>query len=101
MSLQFRSQIYLSFPGDARNLVIRVRLRWKWSTWKEVARLADRVGAGSQRRVARRAHADSEADQTEGRGQVRHGRVPVRVWKDKSRNDDPNRARLENRNNRR
>src|SRR4030095_4424890 len=101
MALQFRAQIYLSFPGDARNLVIRVRLRWKRSTWKKVSRFADRVGSGSRRGVARRAHADSEADQSERRGQVRHGRVPVRVWKDKSRNDDPNRARLEGRNNRR
>ena len=51
-----------SLPRDARDLVVRVRLRRQCPVGEEVLRFADRVGDRSRRGLARRAHADREAD---------------------------------------
>ena len=65
------------FPDDARDLVIRIRLRRQRTARQEVLRAAYRLGDGARRRLARRAHADPQADQPRGRVEVHRRRVPV------------------------
>ena len=50
------------YPGDARDLVVRLGLRRQRVARQEMLRAADRVGDGTRRGLARRAHADPRRD---------------------------------------
>ena len=62
-------------------------------------RIASRDGA--RRGLARRAHADPQADLAAGRVQVRHGRLPVGLRQDQPRDADPDARGLDRRDGRR
>ena len=71
VAVQRRQQVHRPLPRDARDLVLRLRLRRQRAARQEVLRAADRLGDGARRGLARRAHADPEAHLAGGRGQVR------------------------------
>ncbi len=58
-----RAQVHLPLPGDTRDLVVRLRLRRQRAPRQEVPRAAHRLGPGTRRGLARRAHADPQAHQ--------------------------------------
>ena len=77
---------YIShFPDDPRDLELRLRVRRQRAARQEVLLAADRVGDGARRGLARRAHADPQADQPGGQGVLRRGRVPVGLRQDQPR----------------
>ncbi len=76
------------FPRGPRDLELRFRLRRQRSARQEVLLAAHRVGDGPRRGLARRAHADPQADLARGQGVLRRGGVPVGVRQDQPR-DDP------------
>ena len=57
-----RHQVHRPLPGRPRDLVLRLRLRRQRAAGQEVLRAAHRLGDGPRRRLARRAHADPQAD---------------------------------------
>ena len=61
LALQRREQVHRPLPRDARDLVLRLRLRRQRAPRKEVLRPAHRLGHGPRRRLAGRAHAHPEA----------------------------------------
>ena len=65
---QRRGQVHRPLPGDARDLVVRLGLRRQRAPRQEVLRAAHRLGHGARRGLARRAHADPQADLARGRG---------------------------------
>ena len=71
LALQRREQVHRPLPRDPRDLVLRLRLRRQRAARQEVLRAAHRLGDGPRRGLARRAHADPQADLARGRGQVR------------------------------
>ena len=77
VALRRRQQVHRPLPGDARDLVLRLRLRRQRAARQEVLRAADRLGDGPRRGLAGRAHADPQAHLARGRGQVRRRRLPV------------------------
>ena len=101
VAVQRREQVHRPLPRDARDLVVRLGLRRQRAARQEVLRAADRVGDGPRRGLARRAHADPQADLARGRGQVHRRRVPERLRQDQPGDDDPDAARLEGRDDRR
>ena len=66
VAVQRRQQVHLPFPRDARDLVVRLRLRRQRAARQEVPRAADRVRPGARRGLARRAHADPQAHEPRG-----------------------------------
>ena len=62
LALQRRQQVHRPLPRDARDLVLRLRLRRQRPARQEVLRAADRLGDGPRRGLAGRAHADPQAD---------------------------------------
>ena len=88
VAVQRRQQVHRALPRDARDLVVRLRLRRQRAARQEVLRAAHRVGHGARRRLARRAHADRQAHVARGRDALHHRRVPVGV-----RQDQPGHAR--------
>ena len=96
-----RHEVHRPLPRDARDLVLRLRLRRQRAARQEVLRAADRLGDGARRGLDGRAHADPQAHRPARRGEVRDGRVPVRVRQDEPRDADPDAARLEGRDDRR
>ena len=101
VAVQRQQQVHLPFSRDSRDLVVRLGLRWKRPARQEVPRAPDRVGAGARRGLARRAHADPQADQPAGRGALRDRRLPVGVRQDQSRHAGADGAGLEGRDDRR
>ena len=57
-----RHQVHRPLPRDPRDLVLRLRLRRQRAARQEVLRAAHRLGDGPRRGLARRAHADPQAD---------------------------------------
>ncbi len=93
LALRRREQVHRPLPRDPRDLVLRLGLRRQRPARQEVLRAADRLGDGARRGLARRAHADPEADLARGRGQVHRRRLPVRVRQDQPRDADPDASR--------
>ncbi len=58
LAVQRHGQVDRSFSGDARDLVVRLRLRRQRAPGQEMSGAAHRLGHGARRRLARRAHAD-------------------------------------------
>ncbi len=83
------------FPETREILVVRLRLRRQRAVGKEVLRPADRLGDGPRRRVARRAHADRQADVPVRGGPVCNGGVPIGVRQDQPGDAHPDPSRLE------
>ena len=54
-------QVHRALPRDARDLVVRLRLRRQRAARQEVLRAAHRLGDGPRRGLAGRAHADPQA----------------------------------------
>ena len=82
-------QVHRPFPGDARDLELRFRLRRQCAPGQEMLRAADRVGDGTRPGLARRAHADPGRDLAHGREDVRDRRVSERLRQDQFRDADP------------
>ncbi len=78
-------QVHRALPRDPGDLVLRLRLRRKRAARQEVLRAADRVGDRPRRGLARRAHADPQADLARGRVPLHRRRVPVSVRQDEPR----------------
>ncbi len=95
VAVQRREQVHRALPRDARNLVLRLRLRRQRAARQEVLRAADRLGDGARRGLDGRAHADPQADLARGRGQVHRRRVPLGVRQDQPRDVDPDARGLE------
>ena len=101
LALQRRQQVHRPLPRDARDLVLRLGLRRQRAARQEVLRAADRLGDGARRGLARRAHADPQADLARGQGQVRGRRLPVRLRQDQPGDADPDARGLDRRDGRR
>ena len=101
LALQRRQQVHRPLPGDARNLVLRLRLRRQRPARQEVLRAADRLGDGARRGLDGRAHADPQTDLARGRRQVHRRRLPVGLRQDQPGDAGPDPARLEGRDGRR
>ena len=89
LAVQRQGQVDRPFPGDARDLVVRLGLRRQRAPRQEVPRAAHRIGDGARRRLARRAHADPRHAGARRREDLCRGRVSVRVRQDQSRDADP------------
>ena len=79
-----------ALPRDARDLVVRLRLRRQRPARQEVLRAAHRLRDGARAGLARRAHADPQADLARGRRALRRRRVPLGL-----RQDEPRDARAD------
>ena len=91
-----RHQVHHPLPGDPRNLELRVGLRRQCAAGQEVLFAADRFGDGPRRGLARRAHADPQADLTGEQGVLHRRGVPVGLRQDQPRDaaaDHPGLAR--------
>ena len=96
-----RDQVHLALPRDPRDLELRLRLRRQRAAGQEVLRAAHRVGHRARRGLARRAHADPQADLAGGEGLLRRRRVPERLRQDQPRHAAAHGARLARRDRRR
>ena len=95
-----RHQVHQPLPGDPRDLELRLRLRRQRAARQEVLLAAHRVGDGPRRGLARRAHADPQADLAGEQGVLHRRGVPVGVRQDQPRDaaaDDPGLARRDRR----
>ena len=101
MALRRRQQVHRPLPRDARDLVLRLRLRRQRAARQEVLRAADRLGDGPRRGLAGRAHADPQAHLARGRGEVRGRRLPVGLGQDQPGDADPDARGLDRRDDRR
>ena len=101
VAVQRREQVHRAFPGNARDLVVRLGLWRQRAARQEVLRAAHRLGDGARRGLAGRAHADPEADLARGRGQVHRRRLPQRLRQDQPGDADPDARGLEGRDDRR
>ena len=88
-----RHEVHRPLPRDARDLVLRLRLRRQRPARQEVLRAAHRLGDGARRGLARRAHADPQADLAGGQGVLRRRRLPVGLRQDQPRHADPDASR--------
>ena len=75
-------EVHQPLPGDPGDLELRLRLRRQRAARQEVLRAADRLGHRPRRGLARRAHADPQADQPGGEGLLHRRRVPVGLRQD-------------------
>ena len=96
-----RDQVHLALPGDPGDLVVRLRLRRQLAARQEVLLAADRQRHGPGRGLARRAHADPQADLAGGQGLPHRRRVPVGVRQDQPRHAGADHPGLEGRDARR
>ena len=94
-------QVHLPLPRDARDLVVRLGLRRQRAARQEVLRAADRLGHGSRRGLARRAHAAGPAHVAPGPPLPRRRGVPLGVRQDEPRDAAPDAAGLARRDDRR
>ena len=63
LALQPRQQVHRALPRDPRDHELRVRVRRQRTARQEVLRAPHRLGDGTRRRMAGRAHAHPQADQ--------------------------------------
>ncbi len=80
-----RDQVHLALPRNPRDLELRLRLRRQRPAGQEVLRAAHRVGHRARRGLARRAHADPQADLAGGEGVLHRRRLPLRLRQDQPR----------------
>ena len=66
-----QGKVHRPFPGDARDLVLRLRLRRQRAAGQEMLRAAHRLQHRARRRLDGRAHADPR------RGEIRRARKPT------------------------
>ena len=95
-----RHQVHHPLPRDPRDLELRLGLRRQRAAGQEVLLAAHRLGDGPRRGLARRAHADPQADLAGEQGVLRRRGVPVGVRQDQPRDaaaDDPGLARRDRR----
>ena len=74
LAVQRQGKVDRAFSRDARDLVVRLRLRRQRAARQEVPRAAHRLGHGARRGLARRAHADPRRRIARGRETLRHRR---------------------------
>ncbi len=84
-----KEKYIVHFPEDARDLVLRIRLRRQRAAGQEVLCAAHRLGHGTGRGLDGRAHADPRRRITEGRQDLRRRRVPECLRQDQLRDADP------------
>jgi hypothetical protein len=101
LAVQPRPQVHRALPRDARDLVVRIRIRRQRAARQEVLRAADRVDDGARPRLARGAHADPQAHEPRERGALRRRGVPVGVRQDQPRDARADTSRLDRRDDRR
>ena len=78
--------VHRAFPRDARDLVLRQRLRRQRAARQEMPGAAHRLGHGARRRLARRAHADRRRRKPAGREDLcRRPRSPAPAARPTSR----------------
>ena len=95
-----RHEVHHPLPGDPRDLELRLGLRRQRAARQEVLLAAHRVGDGPRRGLARRAHADPQADLAGEQGVLHRRGVPVGVRQDQPRDaaaDHPGLARRDRR----
>ena len=80
-----RHQVHQPLPRDPRDLELRLGLRRQRAAGQEVLLAAHRLGDGPRRGLARRAHADPQADLAGEQGVLRRRGVPVGVRQDQPR----------------
>ncbi len=96
-----RHQVHHPLPGDPRDLELRLRLRRQRAARQEVLLAAHRLGDGPRRGLARRAHADPQADLAGEQGVLHRRGVPVGVRQDQPRDAAADHPRLARRDPRR
>ena len=89
VAVQQGPQVHRPLSRDARDLVVRLRLRRQRAARQEVLRAAHRVGDGARPGLARRAHADPRRHFADRREDLRRGGVPERLRQDQLRDADP------------
>ena len=82
-------EVHRPFPGDARDLVVRLRLRRQRAARQEVLRAAHRLEHRARRGLDGRAHAAPRRRGPAGREDLRRRRVPERLRQDELRDADP------------
>ena len=95
-----RHQVHHPLPRDPRDLELRLGLRRQRAAGQEVLLAAHRLGDGPRRGLARRAHADPQADLAGEQGVLHRRGVPVGVRQDQPRDaaaDHPGLARRDRR----
>ena len=85
-------EVHHPVPRGADDLELRLRLRRQRAAGQEVLLAAHRLGDGPRRGLARRAHADPQADLARAAGPLRRRGVPERL-----RQDQPRDARADHR----
>ncbi len=102
VAVQPREQVHRPLPRDARDLVVRLRVRRQRAAGQEVLRAAHRLGDGARRGVAGRAHADPQAHLAGGgRAVRRRARFPAPAARPTSPCSFPTLSGLEGRDDRR
>ena len=96
-----RDQIHRPLSRDAGDLVVRLGLWRQRPAGQEVLCPAHRLGAGPGRGMARRAHADSQADLAGGCVALHRRRLPQRLRQDQPCHAAADHSRLEGRDDRR
>ena len=81
-------QVHRAFPGNARDLVLRLGLRRQRAARQEVLRAAHRLHHGPRRGLAGRAHADPRRRESAGREDLRGGGLSVGLRQDQLRHAD-------------
>ena len=95
-----RHQVHHPLPRDPRDLELRLGLRRQRAAGQEVLLAAHRLGDGPRRGLARRAHADPQADLPGEQGVLHRRGVPVGLRQDQPRDaaaDHPGLARRDRR----
>ena len=83
-----KEKYIVHFPGDARDLVLRLGLRRQRAARQEMLRAAHRLEHRARRRLDGRAHADPRRRESAGREDLRRGGVSERVRQDEFRDAD-------------
>jgi phosphoenolpyruvate carboxykinase (GTP) len=84
-----KTKYIVPLPRDARDLVLRFRLRRQRPARQEVLRPAHRLDHGARRGLAGRAHADPRRRIAGGREDLRRRGLPLGLRQDQLRHADP------------
>ncbi len=84
-----QGKIHRSFSGDARDLVVWLRLRRQCAARQEMLRVAHRVQHGARSGLDGRAHADRRDRESRRREDLRRGGIPERVRQNEPGHVDP------------